>query len=396
MKKINSKENKKFVLSMFSVFRYVSKRRKIVLVIVLGLFFRLLLAKGSYNFDVAQFIQTGQVARTSLDIYANSQYYNYSPLWFLILGLLDRFYVVFPLASFSFIERAFISLIDIATFFLLYRIAMQRRLLSLKTAALFFLNPITIIISGHHGQFDNIAIFFLLLAVYFAGKNKIKNKMKGKIIWSLLTVGLIVKHIIAFQVLFFFVLFAKKKIVAISLFGLSIVVFLLTLLPFVPASGGQIINRVFLYGGVEGLYGMTYFLGNIFSGSIFAGPGLYQVYKIIFLIGYLLFVMLIRPKDIARGILLSILFFLTFTSGIGAQYFMLPIAFGVLFPTRWFYLYTLAVTLFFLGSVDELNIYTFKVFEWNTVWLFTIFWFISELAASIEPLNKLHRKLAIM
>jgi hypothetical protein len=371
----------------------LSFSRKIILVLGIGLFLRLLLATGSYNFDVLQWLNIGQITRSHIDIYSYSNYYNYSPVWFFVLGLLDRFSLLFGFTAQSFIIRAFLSLVDVITFLLLYKIAIQRNLPPLKTAALFFLSPIAIIISGHHGQFENMAILFLLLALYFTEKKHTAKKVKNKFVFIFLTLGLIMKHIVIFPVLYFFLLFYKNRFLAIFLFCTSCAIFLLTLAPFFPFSGAQIVKRVFLYGGVEGLYGMTYFLGNIFSGSSFSGPGLYLFYKVIFVLTYLIFVLLVRPKDIARGILLSILFFLTFTSGIGAQYFVLPVAFGVFFPTKWFYLYTVAVTLFFLGSVDELNIYTFKVFEWNIVWLFTILWFLSELMVVVTPLHKLYKKL---
>lgn len=203
----------------------------ILIILVIGLGVRFYLAKGSYNFDIVATQQDVEIFRQGKNIYLHQTAYNYSPYFYYMAGFFGLVQDILPFLEIKFIARAFYSFIDIITFFVIYKIATQHKLSAIKTAGLFFLNPVSIIISGHHGQFDNIAIFFLLLAVYFAGKNKIKNKMKGKIIWSLLTIGLIVKHIIAFQVLFFFVLFTKKKIVAISLFGLSIVVFLLTLLP---------------------------------------------------------------------------------------------------------------------------------------------------------------------
>ena len=51
----------------------------------------------------------------------------------------------------------------------------------------------------------------------------------------------------------------------------------------------------------------------------------------------------------------------------------------------------MAVTLFFLGSADELNIYTFKIFEWNTVWVFVILWFLCEFVISFKSLGKLQK-----
>lgn len=383
---ILKKNNLSYVFS-YSKLSNLQTKYKVGIVIVLGLFVRLLLATGPYNFDVTQWIQIGQVSREHLNIYAYNQYYNYSPFWFLILGVLDKFnFFVYP-SSYSFLVRAFLSLIDIAIFSLIYLIAKQRKLAPLKTACLYYLNPVIIIISGHHGQFDNIAILFFLLAIYFYLKDKLRENIKMRYIFAALTIGLIVKHVIVFQVFYFYRLYRKNLAKAIFLFILSVGIFLLTLLPFM-SEGTQIIKRVFLYGGVQGLYGLSYFIGNILGNNFkLIGVGVYELYKLLFLSGYLLFVILVKPKDIVRGILLSILFFLTFTSGIGAQYFILPIAVGVFFPTRWFYLYSLIVTLFYLGSSDELNLYTFKVFEWNTVWLFVIFYFTAEVFENFPNLK---------
>jgi hypothetical protein len=373
---------------LFKILRKISLRKKIGLIIIVGLVLRLMLAKGNYNFDIVQFTQIGHVMRSFLNIYEHNQFYNYSPLFFFVLGLLDRVQSIFNFPSFPFIERAFLSLIDIFTFFIIFKIAKQRNLPPLKTATLFYLNPISIIISGHHGQFDNIAILLLLIGVYFSQKNAAK-KIKNRLVFVFLTLSLLMKHVIVFQVFYFMKNFYKNKRNAFLLFMLACFVFLLALLPFVSSSFEQIIKRVFLYGGVQGLYGFSYFLTNIFTGWDYYGITIQTIYKPVFILGYFLFVLLVRQKDILRGTLLTVLFFLTFTSGIGAQYFVLPIALGTFFPTRWFYLYTLTVTLFFLGSFDELNIYTFKVFEWNTVWLFTIFWFLSEIKSVNKILSKL-------
>lgn len=367
----------------------------ILIILVIGLGIRLYLAKGSYNFDIVATQQDVEIFKQGKNIYLHQTAYNYSPLFYYLTGFFGLVQDLLPFLEIKFIARAFYSFIDLITFFVIYKIAIQRKLSPIKTAGLFFLNPISIIISGHHGQFDNIAIFFLLLSLYFVEKKKIGVKIKNKLIFTFLTIGLIVKHIIVFQVFYFFILYTKSRLRAIIFFVLSLVVFALTFMPFYSTAGPQIIKSVLFYGGVQGLYGFTYFLGNIFGNtSTVFNINIYMVYKLLFLFGFLFFVLVIRPKDIARGILLSILFFLTFTSGIGAQYFMLPIAFGVFFPTRWFYLYTLSVTLFFLGSADELNIYTFKVFEWNTVWLFTIFWFTSEMLVVSNRLNSFFSKIS--
>jgi hypothetical protein len=110
------KKPSKHILKKLS---YFSVKKEIILIIVAGLFLRLFLADGPYNFDMTTWINTGAVMRHHLDIYAYDKFYNYPPLWFFVLGFLDRISLIFPIIPFRFIERAFLSLVDVATFFLI-------------------------------------------------------------------------------------------------------------------------------------------------------------------------------------------------------------------------------------------------------------------------------------
>src|SRR3989344_1732550 len=139
----------------------------ILIILVIGLGVRLYLAKGSYNFDIVATQQDVEIFRQGKNIYLHQTAYNYSPYFYYMAGFFGLVQDILPFLEIKFIARAFYSFIDLITFFVIYKIATQRKLSPIKTAGLFFLNPVSIIISGHHGQFDNIAIFFLLLAVYF-------------------------------------------------------------------------------------------------------------------------------------------------------------------------------------------------------------------------------------
>ena len=59
-----------------------------------------------------------------------------------------------------------LNLFDFLIFYLIFRNY------SLKVGLIFFLSPISIFISGHHNQFDTIAIFFGFLAVLLIEKRK--------------------------------------------------------------------------------------------------------------------------------------------------------------------------------------------------------------------------------
>lgn len=80
--------------------------------------------------------------------------YNYTPIWIWILLALDK--LPMPLsASLTWL----LSLTDLAIAGLLWR------WWDWQAAALFWLCPVTVVISGYHRQFDNMALLMGLLAV---------------------------------------------------------------------------------------------------------------------------------------------------------------------------------------------------------------------------------------
>ena len=77
---------------------------------------------------------------------------------------------------------------------------------SMKTSLFFFLNPISIVITGYHNQFDNIAVFFALLSVSFVDDKNENITKNDAIAIMFLSLSLITKHILyAFSYGFWFV-----------------------------------------------------------------------------------------------------------------------------------------------------------------------------------------------
>ena len=97
-----------------------------------------------------------------------------------------------------------------------------------------------------------------------------------------------------------------------------------------------------------------------------------------------MFGLFLKDKDIIRNCLLGMLFFLTFTTGIAIQYFVLPIALGALRLSREFLLYSFATTLFLLGNRDNVFVPGFHMLGGNIVWLSAIYWFALEMKRSNE------------
>lgn len=381
-------------MNKFNVFiSWCLNHKVIVALVVLGMLFRLLLAsRETFNFDMHNFIIDAAIFRQGhLNVFLYQSSYNYSPAFFFIIGGLDKIQQIFSFLSFPFIERSFISLIDLATLFVLLRIAIIKRIPLLFPTLFFFLNPISIIISGYHGQFDNIVILFLLLGVllHISG-NKYS---KGIAVWVSVTIALIIKHIIMFQgFLILLHTYRDKKWKPWVLFFLSGLIFLLTFVPFYSEAKTAIEENVFKYQGLATLVGITNFLYAGCPKCTILGMPIYEFYKYLFMVGSVLFSVSIAKYNLLKALLLSFLFFLTFTSAIAAQYFVLPIAIGALFPSRWFFFYTVIVTLFLMGNEAELNLNAFKPIGFTVAWFSVILWFLAELIDTMTPVKKFYNK----
>lgn len=345
-------------------------------IILLGTGLRLWLATGSYNFDIVAITQDVKLFDEGKNVYVYQTAYNYSPLLFWIFGLLGIIQKTLRVFSLPFVIRAFTSVIDLLTLVPLMGLASRFGLSRIKVAALFFLNPVTITISGHHGQYDNIPMLGLLLGLWIYTSTSFPTKYKLFTAWLVVTLGFIMKHITLVQVMVFWKLQFPKGRWLLPYIS-ALILFFMTFIPYLDVFG-DIKRQVFGYGGLQGFYGISYFT-QIFCATctVFGWP-LNSILRFLFLPLYFLFAWQIRHKSVARGLLLSILFFMVFTSGIAAQYFVLPIALGTLFPSKWFYLYSGVTFLFYLGSIDEYAIPAFGTFTWNTVWLFALCWFASE------------------
>lgn len=371
----------------------------LIIIITLGLSLRLLLATlPSLNFDMRMFTAYGEIfSEGKRNIYLYIYSYNYSPAVFLIAGILTTISKASSSFSYPTLHRTFISLFDVLTLFTLLSISKKIKISSTRTAVFFFLNPVSILLSGYHAHFDNVAIFFLLLGSWYYFCSELPYKKIAT--WFLLTIGFVIKHIIPFQVLLIYLYIYKNgnKLKGVLLFFLTVLVFLATFIPFYNTVDSRyVINEyVFKYEGLPTISGITLIINQLCPACEIGDTKYYTLYKYLFLISGILFsFFLVRSKDIFRSLLISILFFIAFTSARSAQYLILPIAVGALFPSKWFLLYTGTVTLFLSVFQAEVGISIYvKVFLLNIVWLSSLFWFFSELIDQYPPAKKIYNRL---
>lgn len=353
-------------------------KRTLVLILLLtalnGTIIRLAMASASYgNYDIQSYEIVADIVTRGGNVYANTNRYVYSPVWFTVLGIFKRIQLQLPALSFHFIVKSFLCGIDLLTLVFLLLIAKGENISMIKTAIFFYLNPVSFLITGYHGQFENLAVFMVVVGLFAYFKLKNKPALGKTLLWLFATMGMIVKHNIFYELIICLNSAIRRYRVKLLLFVISVLVFLALLIPYWSAGSKGIIRNVFLYSsGFIGQYGII---------SLFHFPPL----KYVFIVGLFVFPLFLRSKDIVRQCLLGMIFFLTFTTGIGIQYFMLPIAFGALRPSRGFLLYTLAGSLFILGSGYNVFMPILYFFRWNIVWVAVLFWFIAEMAYQKAP-----------
>jgi hypothetical protein len=225
------------------VFRYGP--RSIVYAAMVGLVLRMLLAaQPMYNFDVESYTIVAGIMRHGGNVYAETDRYNYSPVWFNLLNLLSYLPVAFPFAV-----RGFLSIVDMFNGYLL------QRLLGPRAAIIYWLSPVAILIVGYHGQFDTLAATPLLMAMALYQSPTSSRSWKP---WALMVLSILIKHLLVFSTWMVMVYrYGVRK--ATALFALAVGILALSFVPFLPAGADGILHNVILYRSIQTVVGMASF-----------------------------------------------------------------------------------------------------------------------------------------
>jgi hypothetical protein len=317
------------------------------------------------------------------DLFHGPTRYSYSPLWALFLRALNS--VALPLGVP--LHRAagvVLFLADVGTALLVYAIARRTSkdtpMLASGAALLFFLNPVSVLATGFHNQFENVSILFLLLAVFCAGARPQRahemsrgqvlraGTRRSSVIVAALSGSLLVKHITAFHPLLF--LRSRRRDGLSVAAGLApYVVFALSFVPY-WRTRQQMVKNVFGYRSMSETYGT----------AVLTEHGLVPQWapSALFLVAAAVGVLAFRRLEVGRASLLLFLVLLLFLPGIAEYYLIWPIALGAVYRGAGFFVYTTVVSTFFLGSPDGLAV-PFEHFPgWHGVWFATLFWLLWE------------------
>ena len=346
----------------------------LLLTALCGTLLRLELAYFTYgNYDMDSWRIVAGIVSGGGNVYAETTRYAYSPIWFAVLGLLERVRSVFPFLPFHFLVKAFLTFTDLLSMVFIALISQRRKISPAVPAALFYLNPISILLTGVHGHFDSAAIVPLLAGIAACLRYGGASSAGKAALWLGSSLGMWIKHSLFFEPILCVNASVKSWWVKAALLAGTVAGFLLLFLPYWVEGKEGILRLLFHITPPPRRYGVALFF-----------PG-WAMYKAPFLAAACLFPLMIRKKDLLSQCLLGMLFFLVFTPIIGIQYFVLPVALGALRPSKWFFLYTLIGTLFILGSPVNLHVLWLAFVRGNYLWAVAAVWFVAELKRPVDP-----------
>jgi hypothetical protein len=158
-------------------------------VMIAGIAARLLVATLGYDYDFDSWQIIAKLVEEGHNVYASTGRYNFAPGWFLILHALDVLSGHNP-DVFRYMVSGFLGLGNAGIFYILWR------RFGALAGCWFFLNPISIIISGYQNNFDNLAILPGLMAALLMGDDFDRPVCRRKFLGLfVLGLSLMVKHV---------------------------------------------------------------------------------------------------------------------------------------------------------------------------------------------------------
>jgi len=311
--------------------------------VFIGILLRYLAMTVGHNFDFESYCIVGDLASNLHNVYANTPRYNYGPIFFCIQGLCYKISSISanPLLTFRILIVTIITLGDLGITAFLYK------KYSLKTALFFFLNPISIIITGYHNQFDNLAILLVLIATIFYNED---NKFTKRDIYFILlmSASLTMKHIFFLLPLWILLKRGIPRLKRIAYAVIPPIVFLLSFGPFIignQAALDGIIKNVFLYRSFNNapLLGWLYRIINL--------PN--SMYIVVFFVIMSLMGLYFRRETINSQVLIYLLCLVSFSSAVANQYLAIPLVALCVLSKKVKYVYMLLIGYFLVQNADE-------------------------------------------
>lgn len=300
-------------------------------VLIAGIAARLYAATLGHDYDFDSWRIVAGMADGGQNVYSSARY-NFAPGWLQILHglylLAGRNPVVF-----RYFVAAFLTIADAGIFVILWR------MFGALAGCCFFLNPISIIISGYQNNFDNLAILTGLCAGLLI-KNDFEKPLSRQGFCGLVVLGisLVLKHVL-FAFPFWLAVKQRGMVQKLIIILVPISIFFLSFVPYLGAWKG-IADHVFLYRSAQTqfFYKMfaPQFLQYMFSGQL------------IWLFFLAIFAFIYRQKGTIETLFLYTAVLVAFSPASINEYLAIP---GCFVATH-LNIFTILYTLF--GSLHEL------------------------------------------
>jgi hypothetical protein len=388
---------------------FTDKKTVLLMIVLLGLAARLLLAFFYYGTgDVTVWEHYSTYWERGLSPYDEVGKYNYFPLWFWGFSFVTFINKALNL-PYSFIVKIPFILTDLATLIIIVKACGRMKIGAkgtLLAAGAFFLNPVSILISGYHGQFCNMSVMFAMLAWYFAVFKRGSWFLMSAVMMS---VSVAVKHftVILVPVIAFIQDKIHKKILVFLIAPLCA---LIAITPYFIRDPQLVINSILKYNLGAGYWGWS---GVIVRSVLFiTGVDLAQQgwFEYLSYFNYFLYAgimigsfFMVKYYKAIDSLAIVFLLFYVFTTQIAPQYSVWIIPFAVFRRGKYFYAYTITATVqlvafyychhrwfwnepfvgFFAGHVSKV----FIIFR-HLTWLVCVLW----LADYFGVMKKIGRK----
>jgi hypothetical protein len=306
-----------------------------------------------HNFDLESWALFSDLIHEGKNVYAETYRNPYGPIWaYLCAGaayVQAHFFGSESLVGFHRLLALFLSLVDVAIAGLL------ARRYSLGIGALFLLNPVSLLITGFHTQFENLAVLLALVACLLLEGQEAPRLARYGLAMSVLGVSLVVKHILIFLPLWF--LFrpgASRRQRALSLLPLAI--FGASFLPFVQDERGLegVIEHVLMYDSFH----LDGFFPHLVQGFVplkaielaFARVPVFSGFKFVWFAAMMLTGFAVRGRSYPEQLLVYLVAVVAFSSAIADQYLAIPMAACAVHFRRWPIWWYAGVSTIYLAS----------------------------------------------
>ncbi len=311
--------------------------KKIFLVALVIRLICLYLFRNVSNYDSQSYLQVGELTLNGINIYPSfaNLHHPYLPFFLYIEAMafyLGRRGVI--------IIKLINTIFDLGILYLVYLLSKK----NFKKTLLYAINPVTILITTLHGQFDVIPVFFILLSIYlFIVINEVKAILSFSIAvltktWPVLFLIPISRRV------------KNKKLV--TLIFLFPIVSVLIYYYFFKSSFIDIGKTLVNYQGLWGIWGIT-----------LVGKGLLSVFwqrisTLLFLVGFFIYSWLNKERNMIINIYKLLLFFFVFTTNFSIQYFTWLMPFLILVKPK--------------KTLHLIILMTFYLFSFYYLWLFCL------------------------